>query len=165
MDFLEYVKMCQEESDQERRQEKLCNGLIYKVEAGDTLYSISRKYRLRVRDIMKSNPFVNVYNLRIGEELCIPVAGIPSVEGVRPYVIRQGDTIRSILESNQITFEELARLNRSVAALRLPVGMMILIPNRTQPGRMEPEPIGTEPMRMEPEPMRENVPVESFIEN
>lgn len=151
MDFLEYVKMCQEESDQERRQEKLCNGVIYKVEAGDTLYSISRKYRLLVRDIMRANPFVNVYNLQIGEELCIPVAN-QVIEGARPYIVRQGDTIRSILEKNRVSFEELARLNRSVAALRLPVGMIILIPTKIEPrsgeGQMEEE--QSEPMPANP---------------
>lgn len=133
MDFVEYVKMCQEESDQEKRQEKICNGVIYQVEAGDTLYSISRKYRLRVRDIMRANPFVNVYNLQIGEELCIPVAGNQSIEGARPYVVKKGDTIQSILEKNQVSFEDLARLNRSVGTLRLPIGTILLIPTRIDP--------------------------------
>ena len=134
MDFLEYVRMCQEESDQERRQQKLCSGLIYKVEAGDTLYSISRRYRLRVRDIMSANPFVNVYNLQIGEELCIPVVpeNLP-IEGARPYIVKRGDTVMSILEENKISFEELARLNRSVAALRLPPGTILLLPTRIEP--------------------------------
>lgn len=140
MDFLEYVRMCQEETDQEKRQEKLCRGLIYKVEAGDTLYSISRRYDLRVRDLMKANPFVNVYNLQIGEELCIPVSTNQSVEGAYPYVVRQGDTILSILNKSGASFEELARLNRGVAGLRLPPGMIILLPSKIQP-RTDMEPV------------------------
>lgn len=140
MDFLEYVRMCQEETDQEKRQEKLCRGLIYKVEAGDTLYSISRRYDLRVRDLMRANPFVNVYNLQIGEELCIPVAANQPVEGAYPYVVRQGDTILSIMNRSGASFEELARLNRGVAGLRLPPGMIILLPSKIQP-RMDMEPV------------------------
>lgn len=109
-----------------------CKGTIYKVEKGDTLYSISRKYQLKVRDLMRANPFVNVYQLRIGEELCIPVAG--GNEGTepeyRPYVVKRDDTLLSILKEQKITFEELARLNRSVAVLRLPAGTVLLLPKR-----------------------------------
>lgn len=148
MDFLEYVRMCQEETDQEKRQEKLCRGLIYKVEAGDTLYSISRRYDLRVRDLMRANPFVNVYNLQIGEELCIPVAANQPVEGAYPYVVRQGDTILSILNRSGASFEELARLNRGVAGLRLPPGMIILLPSKIQP-RMDKEPVNENDIRTE----------------
>lgn len=154
MDFLDYVKMCQEDTrepekivperedtepvipEQEEQRErilpnpntKMCRGMIYKVESGDTLYSISRKYNLRVRDLMLANPFVNVYNLQVGEELCIPVVpGNPS-GGARPYVVKREDTVLSILQENKVSFEELARLNRSVAVLKLPAGTVLLIP-------------------------------------
>lgn len=132
MDFLEYVRMCQEEPDQERRQEKLCRGLIYKVEAGDTLYSISRRYGLKVRDLMRANPFVNVYQLQIGEEICIPLVVNGQTEGVRPYVVKRGDTVLSILERTGVSFEDLAGWNKSVASLRLPVGTILLVPVRRQ---------------------------------
>lgn len=162
MDFLDYVKMCQEDTSdresaipeqvvpvgesrenmslpvEERKKEpekiplkpeqKMCRGMIYKVESGDTLYSISRKYDLRVRELMLANPFVNVYNLQVGEELCIPVMPENPSGGARPYVVKKEDTVLSILEENKITFEELARLNRSVAVLKLPAGTVILIP-------------------------------------
>lgn len=52
---------------------KECKGIIHKIEKGDTLYKISRKYGVRLSDIMKENPYVNVYNLQIGEEICVPV--------------------------------------------------------------------------------------------
>ena len=122
MDFLDYVKMCQEDS-------RGCRGQVYKVQKGDTLYSISRKYNLRVRDLMQANPFVNVYNLQEGEELCIPVIlGTKPEPGTRPYVVRRDDTLLSILQQNQISFEELAKLNRSVAVLKIPAGTVLLLP-------------------------------------
>lgn len=129
MDFLDYVKMCQEETMEEPEERRACRGQVYKVENGDTLYSISRKYNLRVRDLMQSNPFVNVYNLQVGDELCIPVVpGTGPETGVRPYVVKRDDTVLSILEQNQISFEDLARLNRSVAVLKIPAGTVLLIP-------------------------------------
>lgn len=50
-----------------------CRGIYHVIESGDTLYSLGKRYHVSVSDLMRANPYVNVYNLRIGEELCIPV--------------------------------------------------------------------------------------------
>ncbi len=50
-----------------------CRGVVYEVKAGDTIYSISRRYGITVNDVLNSNRFVNIYNLQIGDKLCIPV--------------------------------------------------------------------------------------------
>ena len=106
-----------------------CKGQVYKVEKGDTLYSISRKYNLRVRDLMRENPFVNVYQLQVGEELCIPVLSDHNpAEDVSPYVVKREDTVLSILNENKISFQELARLNRSAQVLKFPAGTVLLLP-------------------------------------
>lgn len=46
---------------------------IHVIQEGDTLYSISRRYNLPVSIIFRANPFVEIYNLQVGDELCIPV--------------------------------------------------------------------------------------------
>ena len=53
--------------------ERSCAGLIHVVEKGDTLYRLSRQYHVSVSDIMFENPYANIYNLQVGDELCIPV--------------------------------------------------------------------------------------------
>jgi len=50
-----------------------CNGIVHTIRRGDTLYLLSRHYNVSVNDIMNANRNVNIYNLRIGDELCIPV--------------------------------------------------------------------------------------------
>ena len=50
-----------------------CRGIYHVIEQGDTLYSLGKRYHVSVSDLIRANPYVNVYNLRIGEELCIPV--------------------------------------------------------------------------------------------
>ncbi len=50
-----------------------CRGILHIVEAGDTLYKIGKKYGVAVSQIMYANPYVNVYNLQIGDEICVPV--------------------------------------------------------------------------------------------
>ena len=58
----------------ESRMMHSCPGVIYVVKQGDTLYKISQYHHVSVTDILLANPYVNVYNLQIGDELCIPVA-------------------------------------------------------------------------------------------
>ena len=50
-----------------------CPGVIYVVKQGDTLYKISQYHHVGGGGGGRANPYVNVYNLQIGDELCIPV--------------------------------------------------------------------------------------------
>ena len=50
-----------------------CRGIIHVIEQGDTLYLLGKRYHVSVSSIMYANPFVNIYNLQVGDELCIPV--------------------------------------------------------------------------------------------
>lgn len=52
--------------------QRRCNGNWHVIRAGETLYSISRMYNVPVAEIMRANPYVNVYNLRINDRICIP---------------------------------------------------------------------------------------------
>lgn len=49
-----------------------CPGFLHIVQKGDTLYLLSRRYRVPLWAILFANPYVNVYNLQIGDEICIP---------------------------------------------------------------------------------------------
>lgn len=51
-----------------------CRGIIHVIQKGDTLYLLSKKYHVSVAQIMYANPYVDIYNLTIGDELCIPVS-------------------------------------------------------------------------------------------
>ena len=58
-----YVNICDK---------RKCPGPVYAVKKGDTLYSIAQKYHCRVRTLLDLNPFVDIYNLQPGEEICVP---------------------------------------------------------------------------------------------
>lgn len=49
-----------------------CRGFYYVIKEGDTLYKISRTYEVSVSDLIMANPYINVYNLQINDEICIP---------------------------------------------------------------------------------------------
>lgn len=51
-----------------------CKGIIHVIRDGDSLYSLSQKYHVPLTQVMYANPFVDIYNLQIGDEICIPVS-------------------------------------------------------------------------------------------
>lgn len=51
-----------------------CNGFLYKVRAGDTIVSISRKHRVRLAVLIKANSQLkDPTRLKRGEKICIPL--------------------------------------------------------------------------------------------
>ncbi len=53
-----------------------CEGMAYNIKQGDTLYSISRRYSIPLAMLLQANPYADMYNLQIGDEICIPMIGI-----------------------------------------------------------------------------------------
>lgn len=53
-----------------------CGGIVYTIKEGDTLYSISGRFQVPVALILRANPLVDIYNLQIGANLCIPMYGL-----------------------------------------------------------------------------------------
>ena len=52
---------------------KHCNGIMHTVRSGDTLYSISMEHQVSLALLLRANPYVDVYNLQVGETICVPV--------------------------------------------------------------------------------------------
>lgn len=80
-----------------------CNGTKYVIKKGDTLYSISRRYNVPLALVLRANPYVDVYNLQVGDEVCIPASNesMPSVLGpgpVRPPVVLGPGSVRPPVE-------------------------------------------------------------------
>ena len=49
-----------------------CLGFLHTVQKGDTLYRISRYYHVPLWAVLYANPYINIYNLQVGDEICIP---------------------------------------------------------------------------------------------
>lgn len=63
--------------------QRFCNGMVHVIKEGETLYQLSRMYRVPVALLLRANPYVDVYNLQVGQEICIP-AGRPAFPGMMP---------------------------------------------------------------------------------
>ncbi len=114
-----------------------CRGMMHVVESGDTLYRIARKYDVRLSEIMKANPYINVYNLQIGDTICVPTSPMMPPPPMRPeppkekmYTVVAGDTIMDVLKFFDTDFDDLAEHNEDIANLPLQPGLVLRMPIR-----------------------------------
>ncbi len=107
--------------------EKKCKGVIHRIVEGDTLYRLSKMYGVRLIDIMKENPYVNIYNLQIGEEICIPTE-VYEEEERRYYTTKRGDTLGGLVKVFRTDINDLMEFNQELYDTRLEPGMIIRIP-------------------------------------
>lgn len=100
---------------------------MYIIKEGDTLYSISRFFGIPLILILKVNPYVDIYNLQIGDEICIPTINTIPVKDMDEYIIRDGDTLETVLTRFGIDVNEFLKLNNS-DVMQLRSGTVIKIP-------------------------------------
>lgn len=108
-----------------------CHGFVYVVKEGDTLYKIARDYDLKLIDVLRYNPYVNVYNLQVGDELCLPTmpnSTVPGGSSERTYITQEGDTMADLLRLFDTDFDDLAEYNPSLRELPIPAGFVLRYP-------------------------------------
>ena len=107
------------------------NSIEHTVEAGDTLYKLSRQYKTTVSSIILSNPRINPYNLQIGMKIEI----CPGREYTRPEM--PGNTGDSWISNNngKGNLKELMRmawLNHTYLLRMLLVSMAADLPDQQE---------------------------------
>ncbi|MHB8130035.1 MAG: LysM peptidoglycan-binding domain-containing protein [Mobilitalea sp.] len=100
----------------------------YVIKKGDTLYSISRHFSVGIDAIMTANPLIDLYNLMIGEEICIPVS-VPqnNYTNYTTYLVEEEDTLGSVLNKHSINLADLLEFNELNDVYLMP-GMTIQVP-------------------------------------
>lgn len=101
-------------------------GIIYTFRAGDNLFSVSRRYNTTIAAISRENPLVDIYNLKTGDEIVIPVM-YQAKNKVVEYTVRKNDTIQNVLTRFHIELDDLLRYN-DLENLKLSQGMLLYIP-------------------------------------
>lgn len=124
---------------------------MHTVRAGDTLYMLARQYKITLDSLMKANPTLDPYNLRIGMQLCIPLSEAGSsaanheeqlpemqrtaetlendCENGTLYRTQRGDTLTRILDRYEITYAALMSSNPDVDFTGSMEGMVLCIPS------------------------------------
>ena len=87
------------------------------VGRGDTLYSLSKRYDLQLRDLIDANNLKPPYTLRIGQILRVPANSY--------HIVKRGDTLYAISRRYGITPQKLAEYNGIAAPYTLRVGQRL----------------------------------------
>ncbi|MBQ2872611.1 MAG: LysM peptidoglycan-binding domain-containing protein [Bacilli bacterium] len=95
---------------------------LYQVKAGDTLYSIAKKYNISVNELKTINNLTN-NDLAVGQLLNVP----SGLSLVNTYVVEKGDTLYSIAKKFDISVNKLKEYNELTNNL-LNVGQKLIIP-------------------------------------
>ena len=110
-----------------------CPGQIYTVVAGDSLYTIAKKFGTTVDAIVRANPQItDPSKISVGQQICIPTGPTPPCTG-QIYVVQAGDTIFSIAQRFGVTVDAIIAANPGIDPNRLVVGQRICIPGVTPP--------------------------------
>lgn len=86
--------------------QQTCDGFLYTIKSGDTLYSIAKSFGITLEELLASNPQINPNYYLPGETLCIPQA-YPCPGMAQVYVIKPNDTLTTILINCNISLAAL----------------------------------------------------------
>lgn len=50
-----------------------CDGITHTIKQGENLYNLSRYYKIPLAILLRANPYIDVYNLKVGDTICVPV--------------------------------------------------------------------------------------------
>ena len=93
-------------------QEKWIAWRSHRIEEGDTLSSIAKKYRVTAGAIAEVNGIETNALLRLGDRLVIPSAAASTTQGqLTRYRVRRGDTLISIARQFDVGVDDLRRWN------------------------------------------------------
>jgi LysM repeat protein len=86
------------------------NGAYYIIKEGDSFYKIAQTYKIPLNSIIEANPNANPFDLKVGQEICIPE--IPSFCPFGfVYTIENGTTLSQILIKYNLSVNELMEAN------------------------------------------------------
>jgi len=91
-----------------------------KVRPGDTLFILSKRYRVSARTIIEANQMLPPYRLLVGEELLIPKPKI--------HTITKGESLYKVSRKYGLGVYEIAKINSLQSPFRIYVGDKLVLP-------------------------------------
>lgn len=90
------------------------------VQKGDTLYSISRRYNVPIKDLISANRLSPPYTLYIGQTLAMP--------GKQYHIVQRGESLYSIARAHNVDVATLSRVNNLQTPYSLAIGQKLVLP-------------------------------------
>jgi LysM repeat protein len=123
-----------DESAETRETEEYFNHV---VQEGETLYFLSKKYGIDVREIERANPGISITELRVNQILKIPKRKEPSAtqnmftaDSFIYHYVKAGETLYSLSVYYDISIEEIKEINPELRWGELQYDEYIKIPRR-----------------------------------
>jgi LysM repeat protein len=122
------------EIDTSEQEEGTRVGKIHTVQAGETLYGISRMYTMSVEDIEQANPGITAENISVGDRLTIPEdqqgeeEHAYNEEGLVYHKVKRRETLYSIASYYHVGVEDIRAANPELGWGGPKTGQVIRIP-------------------------------------
>lgn len=121
------------------------------IHAGETLYSITKKYGITAQELCDANPGLSASNFRAGEVIVIPEpTNAPHTENIAApkqktgcklmYCVQKKETIYSIAQKFGLTEADLLAVNPNVKGAKIKKGQYLCIPYSASDTEPEPKP-------------------------
>jgi LysM repeat protein len=107
----------------------------YRVQSGDTLSAIARRYGVSMEALARFNRISDVNRIRVGQVLQIPeVISIPtSSPAPKSHRVRASESLVEIAKRYKVSEEEIAVANGLTRPYRVIIGQVLTIPNAHKP--------------------------------
>lgn len=105
------------------------NYIIHEVEAGETLYELSRKYGIDVQSIKNANT-ESVGSLNVGQKVLIPFHKKPLDEEGKLHTVKSSETLFSISRQYNVKVDDLKNWN-NLGGNSISVGQQLVIKGGT----------------------------------
>jgi murein DD-endopeptidase MepM/ murein hydrolase activator NlpD len=113
--------------------------VTYTVVKGDTLWSISQRYDVKMNTIISTNNLKEISRLSIGQKLKLPITNmdIAKAEGYSKdaaaeeiiYYVKKGESLWSISREYNVKLEAIIAANSIADASKISTGQQLRIPN------------------------------------
>lgn len=104
------------------------SGVQYTVKSKDTLYALSKKYQVSVKEIMEVNSLASD-KLIIGQQLLLPNDN--KEEHFNLYTIQKGDTLYSLAQKHGLSVREIKKIN-NLQTDQIHIGQKVRVPMVTK---------------------------------
>ena len=101
---------------------------VHVVSKGDTLWSISNRYKIAMQDLVMRNQLTDSFTLSSGQRIHLPPP--------REYTVRSGDTIHEVARLFNVSASAIVRLNNLESPYTLTPGQVVRLPSQYKPQQM-----------------------------
>ncbi len=98
----------------------LLKAVDYRIQAGDTVYGVARRFSVPVRGVIDANALRPPYGLRVGQVLRVP--------NPRRHRVQAGDTVYGVARRYGIDPSQIVSLNRIAAPYAIAPGQSLVLP-------------------------------------